>query len=65
MVRGPTLVQQIGRGGARLTEEARALGGGGACRLLERAEAERDYLHAAYVLVLVLGLRKGEVLGHT
>ncbi len=36
-----------------------------ACRFLERAEAERDYLYAAYVLVLVLGLRKGEVLGLT
>ncbi|TDC78926.1 site-specific integrase [Streptomyces hainanensis] len=36
-----------------------------ACGFLERAEAERDYLYAAYVLVLVLGLRKGEVLGLT
>ncbi|UCM88900.1 site-specific integrase [Streptomyces marincola] len=34
-----------------------------ACRFLERAEAERDYLYAAYVLVLVLGLRKGECWG--
>ncbi|MFE9392719.1 tyrosine recombinase XerC [Streptomyces sp. NPDC006784] len=36
-----------------------------ACHFLERAEAEGDYLYAAYVLVLVLGLRKGEVLGLT
>jgi integrase len=36
-----------------------------ACRVLERAEAEQDYLYAAYVLILVLGLRKGEVLGLT
>lgn len=30
---------------------------------LESARADRDPLYAAYVLVLVLGLRKGEVLG--
>lgn len=36
-----------------------------ACRFLERAQAARDPLYAAYVLVLVLGLRKGEVLGLT
>ena len=32
-------------------------------RFLESAKADRDPLYAAYVLVLVLGLRKGEVLG--
>ncbi|NIL40232.1 site-specific integrase [Salinispora arenicola] len=32
---------------------------------LESARAGDDYLYAAYVLVLVLGLRKGEVLGLT
>jgi integrase len=32
-------------------------------RLLDSARAEGDPLYAAYVLVLVLGLRKGEVLG--
>lgn len=37
------------------TEEARAF--------LESARKEGDRLYAAYVLVLVLGLRKGEVLG--
>lgn len=30
---------------------------------LESARSERDTLYAAYVLVLVLGMRKGEVLG--
>jgi integrase len=34
-------------------------------RFLESARADRDPLYAAYVLVLVLGLRKGEVLGLT
>jgi integrase len=37
------------------TEEARAF--------LESARNDRDPLYAAYVLILVLGLRKGEVLG--
>ena len=37
------------------TDEARAF--------LESARSDRDALYAAYVLVLVLGLRKGEVLG--
>lgn len=32
-------------------------------RFLESARADNDTLYAAYVLVLVLGLRKGEVLG--
>jgi hypothetical protein len=32
-------------------------------RLLEHARTARDPLYAAYVLILVLGLRKGEVLG--
>ncbi len=39
------------------TEEAR--------RFLESARRDRDPLYAAYVLVLVCGLRKGEVLGLT
>ena len=34
-------------------------------RFLESSRAGGDYLYAAYVLVLVLGLRKGEVLGLT
>ncbi|HZA31520.1 MAG TPA: hypothetical protein VE462_08395 [Propionibacteriaceae bacterium] len=32
-------------------------------RFLESARADRDVMYAAYVLILVLGLRKGEVLG--
>ena len=32
-------------------------------RFLESARADRDVIYAAYVLILVLGLRKGEVLG--
>src|SRR5271165_1656381 len=32
-------------------------------RLLESAKQDRDPLYAAYVLILVLGLRKGEVVG--
>ncbi|MFF4843710.1 site-specific integrase [Streptomyces collinus] len=34
-----------------------------ACSFLENAQTWRDYLYAAYVLILVLGLRKGEVVG--
>ena len=34
-------------------------------RFLESARHDRDPLYAAYVLILVLGLRKGEVLGLT
>ena len=45
------------KGQAWSTEEAR--------RFLESARADDDPLYAAYVLVLVLGLRKGEVLGLT
>ncbi|MGP3999596.1 site-specific integrase [Streptomyces sp. 8N706] len=36
-----------------------------ACAFLENAQTWRDNLYAAYVLVLVLGLRKGEVIGLT
>lgn len=36
-----------------------------ACAFLENAQMWRDYLYPAYVLILVLGLRKGEVLGLT
>jgi len=43
------------RGKAWSSEEAR--------RFLESAKNDRDPLYAAYVLILVLGLRKGEVLG--
>jgi integrase len=32
-------------------------------RFLESARSDRDVMYAAYVLILVLGLRKGEVLG--
>jgi integrase len=45
------------KGKAWSTEEAR--------RFLESAKSDSDPLYAAYVLVLVLGLRKGEVLGLT
>lgn len=45
------------KGQAWSTEEAR--------RFLESARRDNDPLYAAYVLVLVLGLRKGEVLGLT
>jgi integrase len=34
-----------------------------ACKFLESARADNDPLYAAYVLMLVLGLRRGEVLG--
>lgn len=34
-------------------------------RFLASARADRDVLYAAHVLVLVVGLRKGEVLGFT
>jgi integrase len=43
------------RGASWSSEEAR--------RFLESARSDNDPLYAAYVLVLVLGLRKGEVLG--
>ncbi len=43
------------RGKPWTTEEAR--------RFLESAKADDDPLYAAYVLVLILGLRKGETLG--
>ncbi|MBO4209070.1 tyrosine-type recombinase/integrase [Micromonospora echinofusca] len=45
------------RGRAWSSDEAR--------RSLESARSDRDPLYAAYVLILVLGLRKGEVLGLT
>lgn len=45
------------RGRAWTSDEAR--------RFLECARADCDPLYAAYVLILVLGLRKGEVLGLT
>ncbi|MEU6074911.1 site-specific integrase [Micromonospora sp. NPDC047074] len=45
------------RGRAWSSDEAR--------RFLESARADRDPLYTAYVLILVLGLRKGEVLGLT
>ncbi len=45
------------KGAAWSSEEARAF--------LESSRDGDDYLYAAYVLVLVLGLRKGEVLGLT
>ena len=43
--------------------EGRAWTSDEARRFLESARADRDPLYAAYVLILVLGLRKGEVLG--
>jgi integrase len=45
------------KGKAWSSEEAR--------RFLESARADGDPLYAAYVLILVIGLRKGEVLGLT
>jgi integrase len=45
------------RGKASTSEEAR--------RFLESARRDDHYLYAAYVLILVLGLRKGETLGLT
>ncbi|GLY64210.1 hypothetical protein Atai01_08290 [Amycolatopsis taiwanensis] len=45
------------KGKAWSSEEAR--------QFLESARRDRDPLYAAYVLILVLGLRKGEVLGLT
>jgi integrase len=45
------------KGRAWTSDEAR--------RFLESARADHDPVYAAYVLVLVLGLRKGEVLGLT
>jgi integrase len=45
------------KGKAWNSEEAR--------QFLESARSERDPLYAVYVLILVLGLRKGEVLGLT
>lgn len=45
------------RGRAWSSDEAR--------RFLESARSDRDPLYAVYVLILVLGLRKGEVLGLT
>jgi integrase len=47
--------QRRRKGKAWTSEEAR--------RFLESANADRDPVYAAYVLILVLGLRKGEVLG--
>jgi integrase len=46
-----------GGGQAWTVEEAR--------RFLESAHADNDPLYAVWVLILVLGLRKGEVLGLT
>lgn len=56
-VKLPPVRSRANRRQARTTDEAR--------RFLESARADHDPLYAAYVLVLVLGLRKGEVLGLT
>ncbi|MFI6230067.1 tyrosine-type recombinase/integrase [Micromonospora echinospora] len=53
LVKLPPVRRRKGR--AWTSDEAR--------RFLESARADRDPLYAAYVLILVLGLRKGEVLG--
>ncbi|WP_433530319.1 tyrosine-type recombinase/integrase [Micromonospora sp. CA-263727] len=55
LVKLPPVRRRKGR--AWTSDEAR--------RFLESARADRDPLYAAYVLILVLGLRKGEVLGLT
>jgi integrase len=47
------------------TYKRKAWSGDEARRFLESAKADDDPMYAAYVLVLVLGLRKGEVLGLT
>jgi integrase len=56
-VRLPKVRRRANRRQAWTTEEAR--------RFLESARGDNDPLYAAYVLILVLGLRKGEVLGLT
>lgn len=53
----PKVRSRSNRRKAWTTDEAR--------QFLESARADQDPLYAAYVLVLVLGLRKGEVLGLT
>jgi integrase len=53
LVKLPAMRKRTGK--AWSSDEAR--------RFLESAHADRDPVFAAYVLVLVLGLRKGEVLG--
>jgi integrase len=55
LVKLPTIRRR--KGGAWSTDEARTF--------LESSLNGSDYLYAAYVLILVLGLRKGEVLGLT
>jgi integrase len=47
------------------SRKRKAWSGDEARRFLESARADNDPFYAAYVLVLVLGLRKGEVLGLT
>lgn len=55
LVKVPTPPRRRRHGGAWSVEEA--------SQFLESARVDNDPLYAAYVLVLVLGLRKGEVLG--
>ncbi|TQM11000.1 tyrosine-type recombinase/integrase [Pseudonocardia kunmingensis] len=56
-VKLPKVRSRSNRRQAWTTDEAR--------RFLESARADHDPFYAAYVLILVLGLRKGEVLGLT
>jgi integrase len=56
-VKLPKIRKRANRRQAWTTDEAR--------RFLESAKDDSDPLYAAYVLILVLGLRKGEVLGLT
>ncbi|MBW0088741.1 site-specific integrase [Pseudonocardia sp. KRD-184] len=57
VVKLPKVRSRSNRRQAWTSDEAR--------RFLESARADDDPLYAAYVLILVLGLRKGEVLGLT
>jgi integrase len=57
MVKLPAARKTSKRGQAWTVEEAR--------KFLESAHADNDPLYAVWVLILVLGLRKGEVLGLT
>jgi integrase len=55
MVKLPTARKRLKRGKAWTVDEAR--------RFLESARSDHDPMYALWVLILVLGLRKGEVLG--
>jgi integrase len=54
-----------GKGSSKRSSKRKAWSSDEARRFLESAKADHDPFYAAYVLVLVLGFRKGEVLGLT